>query len=242
MKQEFIPLNKVAAVHKAFPSANWNDMAYMATYGRASEAKGIQEVFPKASWDELVLMSRYGTADDVKHCKEDFPGASVVDVVKMVKGGTYEEIQMVRSYFDNTSMQDIHALLGTRRFSRWYADNRKVIKKLAIVTPIFALALHGLTGELALTLFADPAMVASTLAPPAKGAVVQTSFFGGKGAILLHMLVAGFFTLVVSSFLKFTGRGDLIPLVAFVGGGIILYEVIGLFNDIYLAIKTMLSM
>ena len=55
------------------------------------------------------------------------------------------------------------------------------------------------------------------------------------------MLVVGFFTLVVSSFLKFTGRGDVIPLVAFVGGGIILYEVIGLFNDIYAACKTLLS-
>nr|WP_245204226.1 SpoIIIAC/SpoIIIAD family protein [Ammoniphilus resinae] len=55
------------------------------------------------------------------------------------------------------------------------------------------------------------------------------------------MLIVGFLTLLVTTFLKFTGRGDLAPLVVFVGGGIILYEVIGLFNAIYKAIATFLQ-
>ena len=112
-----------------------------------------------------------------------------------------------------------------------------MINAIALVVPGLTIMTINtlLPGSFLYTILNPPVLAVAT------GTVVQTSFFGGKGAILLHMLVVGFFTLVVSSFLKFTGRGDIIPLVAFVGGGIILYEVIGLFNDIYAATKMLLS-
>jgi hypothetical protein len=56
------------------------------------------------------------------------------------------------------------------------------------------------------------------------------------------MLIIGFVTLVVSTFLKFTGRGDLIPLVMFVGGAVILKECLGLFHSIYRDVSTFLNL
>jgi hypothetical protein len=70
----------------------------------------------------------------------------------------------------------------------------------------------------------------------------EVSFFHGHGVILLHMLTVGFVTLVVTTFLKFTGRGEIVPLVVFVSGGVVLYEVLQLFKDIYREVATFLNM
>jgi hypothetical protein len=166
--------------------------------------------------------------------------------------GTFSDITACQDIFPYASLDDIHAILNSRKLIRWYKHNYKVINMLAITAPTFALTLFNvmpgtliyqyLTSSTAISFSSIPATVPGIVNVVGAGTTVPTSFFGGKGAILLHMLVVGFFTLVVSSFLKFTGRGDLIPLVAFVGGGIILYEVIGLFNDIYGAIKTLINM
>lgn len=98
-----------------------------------------------------------------------------------------------------------------RRFTKWLRKNEK---------RIYALALAGFA-----VFFPDPAF--------AQAVVQKGSFFDGHGVILLHMLIVGFLTLVVTTFLKFTGRGDLAPLVIFVGGGVILYETIELFQALY---------
>ena len=150
--------------------------------------------------------------------------------------GKLSEIYECKTNFPKLKYSDMNLLLNSRKFTHWYKSNQRVINFLALAAPSITINILNATIP-SNTLFEmiNPSMAVST------GTVVQTSFWGGKGAILLHMLVVGFFTLVVSSFLKFTGRGDFIPLVAFVGGGIILYEVIGLFNDIYGAVKTLLS-
>lgn len=123
---------------------------------------------------------------------------------------------------------------SNRKFLRWYKRHEKVINSSAFLIPVLTIAAINvlLPGTALFTVF-NPAFPVST---------VPVNLLGEKGAILLHMMVIGFVTLVVSSFLKFTGRGDFIPLVMFVGGGIILYEVIGLFRDIYTGIATMLNM
>lgn len=105
----------------------------------------------------------------------------------------------------------------------WCEKNKKIVKKIVKAVPLVTF-----------TLF-KPAV---TFAAGTAGAF---GFFDGHGVILLHMLIYGFLTLLISTFLKFTGRGDLVPLVVFVGGAVILYEVIGLFNDIYNAVKTFLN-
>ncbi|MBP1934872.1 SpoIIIAC/SpoIIIAD family protein [Ammoniphilus resinae] len=108
-------------------------------------------------------------------------------------------------------------------FWGWVEKNKKMINRLGRVVPLVTYAMFKPT-------FAFAATAAGGL-----------GFFAGHGVILLHMLIVGFLTLLVTTFLKFTGRGDLAPLVVFVGGGIILYEVIGLFNAIYKAIATFLQ-
>jgi len=125
-------------------------------------------------------------------------------------------------------------LPNNRKFIRWYKKHEKIVNTSVLLAPSLAIAAINvlLPGTALFTIF-NPAFAVST---------VPVNLLGEKGAILLHMMVIGFVTLVVSSFLKFTGRGDFIPLVMFVGGGIILYEVIGLFRDIYTGIATMLSM
>lgn len=84
------------------------------------------------------------------------------------------------------------------------------------------------------------AAVASDAASQAAAASGAVGFFAGQGVILLHILIVGFLTLLVTTFLKFTGRGDLAPLVVFIGGGVILHETIGLFNSIYRDVATFL--
>jgi len=148
--------------------------------------------------------------------------------------GKLSKVMDYQRLFPKLSYGDIEVLLNGRSFVRWYKRNQKVIDRLAVVAPVIAYAtISALLPGTALFTLLNPSVATAT--------IVQQSFFGGKGAILLHMLVVGFFTLVVSTFMKFTGRGDMIPLVMFVGGAIILYEVIGLFNDIYSATKALMS-
>lgn len=136
--------------------------------------------------------------------------------------------------------RDIDTVAKSRKFIRWYLRNKKVVNTLAVLTPAFTLTLFDLSPAMSHTLLthssdAIPVMASEVHTPP-------PSFFSGHGVILLHMLLLGFITLVVTTFLKFTGRGDLAPLVVFVGGGVILYEVIGLFKDIYQEVATFLNM
>lgn len=152
--------------------------------------------------------------------------------------GKFSEVCAVRSFGPEMDLDQINSVLNGRTFKRWYKRNRKIVNTLALMAPGLALALFGVSPASPLfSLFLPAAMPVM-----AAGQSVPTSFFAGHGAILLHMLVAGFLTLVVTTFLKFTGRGDLIPLVVFVGGGVILYEVMGLYTDIYNAVKVMFTM
>lgn len=146
--------------------------------------------------------------------------------------GKWSEVEMLRAVAPELSWYEYEQILNGRSFARWYAKNKKAVNAIAMATPAFAMTLFGVS----------PAFLFGTLLPPVAIPVAGGSFFSGHGVILLHMLIVGFLTLVVSSFLKFTGRGDLIPLVAFVGGGVILYEVLGLFKDIYHGIATFLKM
>lgn len=198
---------------------------------------------------------------EVSLVRAALPKATIAEAIKLKKNGTVDDIMECTKLFPKAEISDVNTILGSRRFIRWCMNNKKVIAALTIATPAFAFTMYKLVpGSFALEVLnagkraVDTSTVdlfsrtgsnviagdgaVSTFAAAAAGG----GFFAGKGVILLHMLVCGFFTLVVSSFLKFTGRGDLIPLVAFVGGAAILYEVIGLFTDIYSAIATMLNM
>lgn len=122
-------------------------------------------------------------------------------------------------------------LIGSRKFTRWYNKHKKKIGLLASVAVFLTMKV----------LKVSPYFMAGILLPQL-AIPVAGAFFDGHGVILLHMLIIGFLTLVVSTFLKFTGRGDLIPLVAFVGGAIILYECMQLFSDIYKGVQTFFNM
>lgn len=121
------------------------------------------------------------------------------------------------------SLQDYTKLVDFfegRKFKRWLRKNENKLCAVA-VAGVFAF-------------FPDPAFAAAV--------VTKGSFFEGHGVILLHMLVVGFLTLVVTTFLKFTGRGDLGPLVVFIGGAIILYETLELFQALYNGIVNFFNM
>ena len=143
--------------------------------------------------------------------------------------------------------KDFEAITESRSFTRWYHKNKKMVHRLALATPVFAFTLLGgidatVVSHWLTTYTLLP--VSSTLNIPSivpTSGAVTASFIGTHGVILIHMLIIGFLTLVISTFLKFTGRGDIIPLVAFVGGGTILYEVMGLFKDIYVAVVQFLK-
>jgi hypothetical protein len=156
--------------------------------------------------------------------------------------GSWENIAMLRKFEPTLSLAEIELVLQGRTFTRWYRRNKKTVNALALVTPVFAMSMFGISpGILPALLFgkAVPAGMASVTAMAAAG---SGDFWSGHMGILLHMLVLGFVTLVITTFLKFTGRGDLAPLVVFVGGGAILYEVIGMFKDIYNAVAMFFQM
>lgn len=67
-------------------------------------------------------------------------------------------------------------------------------------------------------------------------------FFDGQGRILLHIVVFGFVVLVITTYLKLTGRGEMIPLIVFVGGCVILNELMDLFRSLYSNIVAVLNM
>lgn len=139
--------------------------------------------------------------------------------------GTFSEVNMLRK--SGISLE----LVEGRRFTRWYKRNKKVVGILTSVAVFILMkALH-----------VTPYFLCGILLPQLAIPVAGT-FFSGHGVILLHMLIIGFLTLVVTTFLKFTGRGDLAPLVMFVGGAVILYECMQLFNDIYKGVQTFFNM
>jgi len=145
--------------------------------------------------------------------------------------GTFSEVSTMMKIMPGMSFDEYEKLVEGRPFSRWYRKNKKVIDMLLLTTPGFAMKLFHIS----------PIFLFGTLLPPLAVPVAGT-FFSGHGVILLHMLIVGFLTLVVTSFLKFTGRGDLAPLVVFVGGGVILYECMQLFYDIYHGVETFFKM
>jgi hypothetical protein len=150
--------------------------------------------------------------------------------------GNLSSVAMLRKLEPDLSLVEIEQVLEGRTFARWYCKNKKVVNMLALSVPAFTLAMFGITPGMLPALFMAKGVAVTAYAA---GAAAQGySFWAGHGAILLHMLVVGFVTLVVTTFLKFTGRGDLAPLVVFVGGGVILYEVLGLFKAIYQAVAT----
>lgn len=147
--------------------------------------------------------------------------------------GTIRELGTLRNLEPELNLFEYQQLLEGRSFSRWYAKNRKVINKLAFAAPVVAMSIFHVS----------PFFLAGVLLPHVAMPVAAVGkFFDGYGVILLHMLIIGFLTLVVTTFLKFTGRGDLAPLVMFVGGGVILYECMGLFNAIYTGVQVFFRM
>jgi hypothetical protein len=196
------------------------------------------------------------TFSDAVTLREIYPDAKLKELIKLRNRGAIDEILECRTLFPDNTIAGASAILGSRQFIRWYTNNKKVATAVIVATPLFALTAFGLHGSLGLSILAQPIpsfpgtvehvvpafpMAVTTLAPVGL-ATSNVSFFSGNGVILLHIMLVGFFTLIVSSFLKFTGRGDMIPLVAFIGGAIILKEVIGLFNQIYGAIRTLINM
>lgn len=151
------------------------------------------------------------------------------------------EVEQWRRLYPDLDLKEVVLVAKSRNFLRWIRRNRKLLYGLAFITPTITLSLFNLSPEMLSTLFiptheAVPAFAVNN--PPTP----SVNFFSGNGVILLHMLIVGFVTLVITTFMKFTGRGDLAPLVAFVGGGVILYEVLGLFKSIYQEIATFLQM
>jgi hypothetical protein len=145
--------------------------------------------------------------------------------------GRLRDIVALSKVAPELNWYEYEQILEGRSFSRWYAKNRKAVNALAFAAPAFAMTLFGVSPMFLIGTVFPP------IAIPASGA-----FFDGHGVILLHMLIVGFLTLVVTTFLKFTGRGDLAPLVMFVGGGVILYEVLDLFKAIYNGVATFFNM
>lgn len=147
--------------------------------------------------------------------------------------GSFSHLKVLRKLEPELNLYEYEQILEGRSFTRWYVKNRKVVNKLAIAAVPFAMALFHVS----------PLFLCGVLLPNAALPVAAVGrFFDGYGVILLHMLIIGFLTLVVTTFLKFTGRGDLAPLVMFVGGGIILYECMGLFNAIYKGVQVFFNM
>lgn len=157
---------------------------------------------------------------------------------KNVVIGTFSQVNALRKLEPSLGIGEIADLMEGRSFRRWYGKNKKVINKLAVAAPLVAMGLFGFTPGGFLTLASCVPVVGGMVATASTG----YSFWNGNGALLLHMLVVGFVTLVITTFLKFTGRGDLVPLVVFVGGAIILYEVLGLFKLIYTAVAGFFQM
>lgn len=188
--------------------------------------------------------------------KELVPDATITQAIRLKEISDMGEIQECVEALPKLKAGDITAVISCRRFVRWYDKNGKVISVLLGLAPAFGMIMHGFTASTAIVAFGTPAgstvhafpsAVASIALKEgakegAKAVATEGGFFSGHGKILLHMLIVGFVTLVVSSFLKFTGRGDLIPLIAFVGCSVILLEVLRLFGDIYTAIKTFINM
>jgi hypothetical protein len=160
--------------------------------------------------------------------------------------GRFSDVGALRKLEPQLSIYELEHVLQGRRFTRWYLNNKKAVNALALAVPMFTMALFGIEpfSFLQLAAVAVPAFLPTD---GAGGAIATAagggySFWAGNGAILLHFLVVGFVTLIITTFLKFTGRGDLAPLVMFVGGAIILYEVLGLFKAIYTGIATFFQM
>ena len=146
--------------------------------------------------------------------------------------GTLRDACTLRKMAPGVPLDRYEDVLQGRSFTRWYRRHRKVVPALAVTVPAFAMQLFGVS----------PSFLLGLLPPIAIPAAAGATFFSGHGVILLHMLIIGFLTLVVTTFMKFTGRGDLVPLIAFVGGGVILYECMQLFNDIYKGVEAFFSM
>lgn len=152
-------------------------------------------------------------------------------MAKIKSLGTFSELNALRKVAPDCSWDEYEEMMNGRSFTRWYRKNKKVMDRLAFSTPAFLMTAFKVS----------PMFLLGTVFPPLAIPVAGT-FFSGHGVILLHMLIVGFLTLVVTTFLKFTGRGDLAPLVMFVGGGVILYECMQLFSDIYHGVETFFKM
>lgn len=145
--------------------------------------------------------------------------------------GRFRDILALERVAPELNWYEYEQILEGRSFTRWYAKNKKAVHAIAMAVPAFTMTMFGVS----------PMFLFGSLLPPL-AIPAGASFFNGHGVILLHMLIVGFLTLVVTTFLKFTGRGDLAPLVMFVGGGVILYETLGLFKAIYNGVATFFSM
>lgn len=108
----------------------------------------------------------------------------------IVTVGRLRELHLLEKIAPDLSWHDFEQVLQGRRFNRWYAKNKKAVDMLSLAAPVFTMTLFNV----------PPTFLLGNLAIPAAG------FFSGHGVILLHMLIAGFLTLVVTTFLKFTGQ------------------------------------
>lgn len=163
--------------------------------------------------------------------------------------GTLSEVNLLRKLEPQLKLHEVEFVLQGRHFMRWYMKNESILLKgLSAGVPAAAVAMFGVdllnTAMLmskgvsikAAVGGAIPAMAAASNFGPAFG------FLNGPGGILLHFLGIGFLTLVIMTYLKLTGRGDLAPMVMFVSGIAILIEVIVLFKSLYTEVSTLLQM
>jgi hypothetical protein len=170
--------------------------------------------------------------------------------------GKFSEVNGLLKAVPGAELTDIEFILQGRKFERWYDKNKKMVAVLGMAVPALICVSTGLPPITLLSMAAQmvvPAFIPQQASHAYKavdsvGAMAQAAsgggafgLFSGDGAVLLHFLIIGFVTLIITTFLKFTGRGDLAPLVMFVAGGVMLLEVITLFNHIFGAVKTFLT-
>lgn len=187
-----------------------------------NEALALKRIFPDKSIGKLLGGSNAGSSIDFSECLERFPKA------------TYE---------------DIETILKGRRFIEWYSKNGRMISLLISLTPAVAYSLvklpifNGFLNTNVSPVMSSAFQIVEAATednkvplPKAFTAEIKPGFMSGVGYIILHVMVIGFLSLVVGTFLKFTGRGDLVPILTFISGGVILYECCTLFYAIYEAI------
>ena len=179
---------------------------------------------------------------NISFIQQTFPTLSLSQAFSLAKYLQEHDLTIINELFPTISSDNLLALLKSRAFIHWFS---KYSSKLLLCIPLVAQQFPCLLAQNTAAQFfihdtpSQVVLAASEEIPLPKVFTDETSggLLAGKGYIILQILVVGFLSLVVSTFLKFTGRGDLIPILTFISGSVILYECMGLFWSIYEGIK-----